>query len=64
MADSLSALADPIARRRALKLMAAGFALARLSSRGEADEVEKLSPAVIVPPGIVRGRANFYATAT
>jgi Fe-S-cluster-containing dehydrogenase component len=64
LAQSLSGLTDPIERRRALKLMAASFAMVGLSSCGESDDAETLVPAVIAPPGIVPGQPNFYATAS
>jgi molybdopterin-containing oxidoreductase family iron-sulfur binding subunit len=56
------ALGEPMERRAILKLMAASFVLAGL---GGCDSKlgENLIPAVKVPPNIIPGIPNFYATA-
>jgi len=56
------ALAEPMERRAILKLMAASFVLAGL---GGCDTKlgENLIPAVKIPPNIIPGLPNFYATA-
>jgi MoCo/4Fe-4S cofactor protein with predicted Tat translocation signal len=56
------ALASPHDRRRALKLMAAAFAMAGLGGCDWAPE-GTLIPAVRAPPNIVPGLPNFYASA-
>ena len=56
------ALASPHDRRRALKLMAAAFAMAGVGGCDWAPE-GTLIPAVRSPPNIVPGLPNFYATA-
>jgi MoCo/4Fe-4S cofactor protein with predicted Tat translocation signal len=56
------ALAEPLGRRQVLKLMAASFVLSGL---GACDSKfgENLVPAVKIPPNIVPGLPNLYATA-
>jgi MoCo/4Fe-4S cofactor protein with predicted Tat translocation signal len=56
------ALAEPLGRRQVLKLMAASFVLGGL---GACDSKfgENLVPAVKIPPNIVPGLPNLYATA-
>ena len=51
-------------RRRFLQLMAASLALGGLTGCGKEVDQRKLSPYVEQPPGIVPGRATYFATAT
>ncbi|HEY2538729.1 MAG TPA: TAT-variant-translocated molybdopterin oxidoreductase, partial [Stellaceae bacterium] len=51
-------------RRRFLQLMAASMALGGLSACGPETNPRQLLPYVVQPPGIVPGRARYYATAT
>jgi MoCo/4Fe-4S cofactor protein with predicted Tat translocation signal len=51
-------------RRRFLQLMAASMALGGLSACGPEPNARQLLPYVEQPPGIVPGRARYYATAT
>ena len=51
-------------RRRFLQLMAASMALGGLSACGPEPNPRQLLPYVEQPPGIVPGRARYYATAT
>ena len=51
-------------RRRFLQLMAASMALGGLSGCGPETNPRQLLPYVDQPPGIVPGRARYYATAT
>lgn len=57
-----AALAEPVDRRQALKLMGATLLMSAL---GACDSKfgESLIPAVKMPPNIIPGRPNFYATA-
>ncbi len=57
-----NALAEPMARRQALKLMAASLVLGGL---GACDSKfgGKLVPAVKIPPNVIPGLPNLYATA-
>jgi len=57
------ALADPVDRRQVLKLMAASFVMAGLGACDSAQSPGNLIPAVRIPPNIVPGLPNFYATA-
>lgn len=59
--DSAMATFD---RRRFLQLMAASLALGGLGGCGRETNQRQLWPYVVQPPGIVPGRANYYATAT
>jgi molybdopterin-containing oxidoreductase family iron-sulfur binding subunit len=56
------ALAEPLERRQILKLMAAAFVMAGLGGC-DAKFGENLIPGVKIPPNIVPGLPNFYATA-
>jgi molybdopterin-containing oxidoreductase family iron-sulfur binding subunit len=56
------ALAEPLDRRQALKLMAASLVLGGLSGCDE-KFASALIPAVRMPPNIVPGMPNYYATA-
>jgi molybdopterin-containing oxidoreductase family iron-sulfur binding subunit len=56
------ALAEPLERRQILKLMAAALVMAGLGGC-DAKFGENLIPAVKIPPNIVPGLPNFYATA-
>jgi MoCo/4Fe-4S cofactor protein with predicted Tat translocation signal len=51
-------------RRRFLQLMAASLALGGLAACGPEEEPRQLLPYVEQPPGIVPGRARYFATAT
>jgi MoCo/4Fe-4S cofactor protein with predicted Tat translocation signal len=51
-------------RRRFIQLMAASMALGGLTGCGKETNQRQLSPYVEQPPGIVPGRARYYATAT
>jgi MoCo/4Fe-4S cofactor protein with predicted Tat translocation signal len=51
-------------RRRFLQLMAASLALGGLAACGPEEKPRQLLPYVEQPPGIVPGRARYYATAT
>ncbi len=57
------AMADPLERRRVLKLMAASMALGGLSGCDAAAPDGTWFPAVIAPPGILPGIPNLYASA-
>ena len=57
-----AALAQPLERRQALKLMAAALAMAGAGGC-DSNFGANLIPAVRVPPNIVPGVPNFYATA-
>ena len=56
------ALAEPLERRRILKLMAAALVMAGLGGCN-AKFGENLIPGVKIPPNIIPGLPNFYATA-
>ena len=56
------ALAEPLERRQILKLMAAAFVMAGLGGC-DTKVGENLIPAVKIPPNIIPGVPNFYATA-
>ena len=56
------ALAEPLGRRQVLKLMAASFVLSGLNAC-DSKFGENLVPAVKIPPNIVPGLPNLYATA-
>ena len=56
------ALAEPLERRQILKLMAAAFVMAGLGGC-DAKFGENLIPGVKIPPNIIPGLPNFYATA-
>jgi Fe-S-cluster-containing dehydrogenase component len=58
------ALAQPMERRRLLKLMAASIAMGGLAGCDPAAPEAQLVPAVVAPPGIVPGIPNFYGTAS
>jgi MoCo/4Fe-4S cofactor protein with predicted Tat translocation signal len=55
---------DGFDRRRFLQLMAAAMALGGLSACGPEPNPRQLLPYVEQPPGIIPGRARYYATAT
>lgn len=57
------ALADPIDRRQALKLMAASFVLTGLGACDSSESSGNLIPAVKIPVNIIPALPNFYATA-
>ena len=57
------ALAKPRERRQVLRLMAAAFALGGLNACDPGQPSGTLIPAVKIPPNIVPGLPNFYATA-
>ena len=57
------ALASPRDRRRVLKLMTASFVMAGLGGCDVGAPGGHLIPAVRVPPNIIPGLPNFYATA-
>jgi molybdopterin-containing oxidoreductase family iron-sulfur binding subunit len=60
-----AALAEPVGRRRVLKLMAASLALGGLAGCGDpAGPDQQIVPAVVQPPEIVPGLPNHYATAS
>jgi MoCo/4Fe-4S cofactor protein with predicted Tat translocation signal len=56
------ALAEPLERRQVLKLMAAAFVMAGITGC-DAKFGENLIPSVKIPPNIIPGLPNFYATA-
>ncbi len=58
------AMAEPIGRRRVLKLMAASLALGGLTGCDPAGADKQIVPAVIQPPQIVPGLPDHYATAS
>ena len=55
---------EAVDRRRVLQLMAASLALGGLTGCQKEVEQRELAPYVEQPPGIVPGRARYYATAT
>jgi molybdopterin-containing oxidoreductase family iron-sulfur binding subunit len=57
------AVLGTLERRRFLQLMAASMALGGLSACGPEPNSRQLLPYVEQPPGIVPGRARYYATA-
>src|SRR5690348_14202754 len=59
-----AAAAGTLDRRRFLQLMAASMALSGLAACGPEEKPRQLLPYVEQPPGIVPGRARYYATAT
>src|ERR1700691_5295338 len=56
------AMAEPLERRQALKLMAASLVMAGLSAC-DTKYGGELIPAVEIPPNIIPGLPNFYASA-
>ncbi len=58
-----AAAAGAIDRRRFLQLMAASMALGGLTACGPEPDPRQLLPYVEQPPGIVPGRARYFATA-
>ncbi|HEX7970420.1 MAG TPA: TAT-variant-translocated molybdopterin oxidoreductase, partial [Stellaceae bacterium] len=59
-----AAAAGALDRRRFLQLMAASMALGGLAACGPEEKPRQLLPYVEQPPGIVPGRARYFATAT
>ena len=59
-----AAAAGALDRRRFLQLMAASLALGGVAACGPEEKPRRLLPYVEQPPGIVPGRARYYATAT
>ncbi|HEX6843388.1 MAG TPA: TAT-variant-translocated molybdopterin oxidoreductase [Stellaceae bacterium] len=59
-----AAAAGALDRRRFLQLMAASMALGGLAACGPEEKPRQMLPYVEQPPGIVPGRARYYATAT
>ena len=59
-----AAAAGTLDRRRFLQLMAGSMALSGLAACGPEEKPRQLLPYVEQPPGIVPGRARYYATAT
>ena len=57
-----AALAEPVDRREALKLMGAALIWSGLAGC-ESKFGKELIPAVRMPPGLIPGRPNYYATA-
>jgi molybdopterin-containing oxidoreductase family iron-sulfur binding subunit len=58
------AAATALDRRRFLQLMAASLALGGLAACGPEPDQRQLWPYVVQPPGVVPGKARYFATAT
>ena len=56
-------MAEPRDRRQVMRLMAAAFALNGLGACALGEPTGALTPAVRIPPNIIPGLPNFYATA-